>query len=77
MNKPENRNYDCSVLGKKVTLVLEYASIPGVVETLNGFNCKNACVECGVVKISPGSQSYNWNNCPAYAENLGNVALAE
>jgi len=66
MPRVKNSSYNCPVLNTTVTLELTYASIPGIVETLSGFNCKNACVECGVVTESGLSRKYNWEVCPAH-----------
>ncbi|MEI7995512.1 MAG: hypothetical protein WCH01_11480 [Methylococcaceae bacterium] len=66
MNRTENINYKCSVLKMQVDLTSTYTNKPGgIEETLVGFNCKNACVECGVVTNNGLSKSYDWSNCPA------------
>jgi hypothetical protein len=44
-------SYDCSVLEKSVDIELEYSDLPDAVDELLGFNCKESCVECGVVTV--------------------------
>jgi len=62
MTREQNKAYECIFLNKKVVLELKYESIPGIFETLTGFNCRHACLECGVVTKSG---SYDWKGCPA------------
>jgi hypothetical protein len=59
-------SYECSVLEKSVVLELEYSDLPDFLDTLHGFNCKESCVECGVVTVSGESSKYYWNVCPAF-----------
>jgi len=52
-----------------VVLNLTYVPSPGSVQAdvITGFDCKSACVECGVIQeTNQNSPKYNWDICPAH-----------
>lgn len=66
MTNIENKLFECRKIGEEVTLELVYSSIPSAIKILSSFNCKKACIECGVVSVTNLSKQYNWGACPAY-----------
>lgn len=56
----------CEKAGKNVQIEKSFIKKMNIHQVQNGFDCKDACVKCGVVVENGRSRSYNWQNCPYY-----------
>lgn len=62
-------SFFCNKLSIDIVLNLTYIPSPGnaQADVITEFNCKNVCVECGVIqKTKQNGAEYNWVICPAH-----------
>lgn len=56
----------CSILNTDVLIELGYATINNYDRVVNSFDCRNACVECGVITNNQANNIRDWSVCPIY-----------